>query len=161
LLEFLEGVKAIAIHDGGTHHQHILVWNTSKFARLADSEASALVIDDSPTLTTLCRLLLSSVGIETQIANDADEALATLATESFGLILLDLEMPLTNGIALATKLKESTEGRDMPILALTNKDLGDCESDCRRAGIDGYIQKPIDIDKAMELAQFFGIKTNS
>ena len=102
-----------------------------------------LVIDDNPANASLITFLLESSGYEVRSAGDADEALALLDEFRPCLIMMDLQLPGMDGLALTRRLKASPETRDILIVALTAYAMkGDAER-AREAGCDEYITKPI------------------
>ncbi len=97
------------------------------------------LINQKITLLTLKPLVQS---IET--ASNGKEALDRFGTQSFDLILMDIQMPVMSGLVAAEKIRalESTTNSHVPIIAITaNAMLGDKEK-CLSVGIDDYISKP-------------------
>lgn len=97
------------------------------------------VINKNITLLTLKPLVS---GIDT--ASNGKEALDMFGTSTYDLILMDIQMPVMNGLIAAEKIRalESTTNSHVPIIAITaNAMIGDKEK-CLSAGIDDYISKP-------------------
>jgi two-component system cell cycle response regulator DivK len=90
-------------------------------------------------------------------AQDGQSALERLANEPIDLALMDINMPDIDGYTLATRIRSMPQFANLPILAMTaNVMRGDRERSLR-AGCDGYIQKPIDIDILSEqLERYLG-----
>lgn len=103
-----------------------------------------LVIDDSPANLKLIRVLLTAEGYEVLMAPDAESALTLLSTSRPQLILMDLQLPGMDGLALTRRLKSEPATRDIPIIAITAYAMKGDEDKAREAGCDGYITKPID-----------------
>ena len=104
---------------------------------------SILVVDDSSGSRILFRTLLEKAGYEVKCAEDATEALNILANFRPDLILMDLLLPGTGGIALTKQLKSIPAMQDTVIIAITACNLA---SDAERAlagGCDAVIVKPI------------------
>jgi two-component system cell cycle response regulator DivK len=80
---------------------------------------SILVVDDNPANLKLARVLLASEGYEVRTAGDAEEALEVLTAFSPRLILMDLQLPGMDGLALTRQLKKDPKTRDIVIVALT------------------------------------------
>lgn len=108
--------------------------------------AMILYIEDNPENRLLIRRILQAEGYNVLEAEDASDALEMLREHHPDLILMDINLPEIDGYALTSQIK-STPGMDnVPIVALTaNVMKGDRERTIR-AGCDGYIQKPIDVD---------------
>jgi CheY-like chemotaxis protein len=102
-----------------------------------------LIVDDNPANLKLIRVLLTGEGYDVRCATDAEEALAVLAQCHPRLILMDLQLPGMDGLALTRKLKAAAETRDVPIVALTAYAMKGDEEKAREAGCDGYITKPV------------------
>lgn len=105
---------------------------------------SILVVDDNATNLKLFRVLLLSEGYDVHVASDADEALLRLTEVRPRLILMDLQLPGMDGLALTRLLKARAETRAITIVALTSYAMKGDEERARDAGCDGYVTKPID-----------------
>ena len=103
-----------------------------------------LIVDDNLVNLKLARLLLVSEGYAVRTAIDAEQALAEIATQRPHLILMDLQLPGMDGLALTRHLKADPETRGLVIVALTAYAMKGDEEKARLAGCDGYIAKPID-----------------
>ena len=114
---------------------------------MTDSDSSSiLVVDDNPANLKLVRVLLMSVGYRVVTAVDADDALRALQQEHPALILMDLQMPGMDGLALTRQLKADPGTRHIVVIALTAYAMkGDAER-AFEAGCDDYMSKPIDLD---------------
>jgi CheY-like chemotaxis protein len=108
------------------------------------SNEPILVVDDNPANLKLVRILLSGEGYDVRVAADAEEALSVLRGFRPRLILMDLQLPGMDGLALTARLKAEPATRDIEIIALTAYAMKGDEERARAAGCDGYITKPID-----------------
>jgi len=111
---------------------------------------TVLVAEDNPVNQRVARLLLERWGHVVQVAENGAEAIAALAAERFDVVLMDLQMPVMDGIAATRQLrangKRGKDGRPLHVIAMTANALeGDRES-CIAAGMDDYIAKPIDVE---------------
>ncbi len=105
-----------------------------------------LYIEDNFDNRVLIRRVLMVEGYNVVEAGDATEALEILKTLHPDLILMDINMPGTDGYSLTSHIRSFPWYDGVPIIALTaNVMRGDRERSLE-AGCDGYIQKPIDID---------------
>jgi two-component system cell cycle response regulator DivK len=105
-----------------------------------------LNVEDNLDNRILIRRLLEAAGYRLLEAGDAAQALARLKDTPVDLILMDINMPDVDGYTLTAKLKANPAYAAIPIVALTaNVMKGDREKTLR-AGCDGYIEKPIDVD---------------
>jgi CheY-like chemotaxis protein len=106
--------------------------------------AAILIVDDNASNTKLLSFLLAAHGYEIRTAADAEEALLLLGTFRPRLILMDLQLPGMDGLALTRLLKADPATQHIPIIAATAYAMKGDEERARAAGCDGYITKPID-----------------
>lgn len=105
---------------------------------------SILLVDDSLPNLKLTRFLLTEDGFEVRTAENAEQALQALETRVPDVILMDIQMPGMDGLALTRHLRRDGSLRSVPIVALTASAIKGDEEVARAAGCDGYITKPID-----------------
>lgn len=91
--------------------------------------ARILVIDDDPTIRSLCTLALSNQGHEVTTAPDGRDGVALLGRHRFDLVVTDLVMPEQEGIATIRSIRD--QARDLPILAISGSMAGE-----QRGGVD-------------------------
>jgi CheY-like chemotaxis protein len=103
-----------------------------------------LIVDDNATNLKLVRVLLEGAGYAVRVALDADDALAVLREFRPRLILMDIQLPGMDGLALTRMLKANPSMRDIVILGLTAYAMKGDEERILAAGCDGYIAKPLD-----------------
>jgi CheY-like chemotaxis protein len=104
-----------------------------------------LVVEDSPDNRVLIGLFLKSAGIQKiDYALNGQEGVEKATHENYDVVLMDLNMPVMDGYAATTKLRE--EGFNRPIIALTanNIDLPRAKSNALKLGFNEYLTKPID-----------------
>ncbi|TLN00009.1 response regulator [bacterium] len=120
-----------------------------------------LHVEDNFENRMLVRRLLMSEGYRVIEAEQAAQALEILKTKVPDMILMDINMPDMDGYTLTNTIKGMPGLSDIPIIAITaNVMKGDREKTLQ-AGCDGYIEKPIDVDRFPEqvarfLNQFTG-----
>jgi len=108
-----------------------------------------LVAEDVLTNQVLMKSILKRMGLEVTIAEDGDEAVQKVATGSFDLILMDVQMPKINGLEATRALRKM--GIATPIVALTAHAMKGDDSRCIKAGCDDYLSKPIDRQKLLDV----------
>lgn len=109
--------------------------------------ASILVVDDGETNRKLVRLLLERAGAKVAVAENGAEAVQAVAQQRFDLILMDMQMPVTDGYRATQQLRE--QGCQLPIIALTAHAMKGDEEKCKAAGCTAYMAKPIDGDRLL------------
>lgn len=108
--------------------------------------AKVLLVEDNQMNQELAVSLLDSVGLSTMIANNGKEALEILKVNSFDLVLMDLQMPVMDGLTATKAIREKTDSyfRTVPILAMSARAFQKDKEECYEAGMNSYIVKPID-----------------
>lgn len=112
-----------------------------------------LLAEDNPINQTLATVLLNSHGHKVTVAEHGLEVLEKLSEGEFDLILMDLQMPHMDGITTTRKIRadeKKGQGR-IPIIALTAHVQPGSLERCLAAGMDAYLNKPIDEDQLMEV----------
>ena len=109
-------------------------------------QARILVADDAPANRELVTALLAGMGLAVEAVCDGSEALEAARSGSYDLILMDVHMPVMDGLA-ATRAIRAVGGpmARTPILALTANVGAEQVQKCLEAGMDGHLAKPIRI----------------
>ena len=104
-----------------------------------------LVAEDSRVNQRVTLALLSKLGHIAVIANNGKEVLDTLAKGDFDLVLMDIQMPVLDGMqaTAAIRASEQESGRHQPIIAVTAQALPGDRERCLTGGMDEYVSKPI------------------
>jgi two-component system cell cycle response regulator DivK len=103
-----------------------------------------LVVDDNPANAALLAFLLQKHGYEVRTAAEANEALSILEVFVPRLIMMDIQLPGMDGLALTRMLKADLKTRSIVVIALTAYAMKGDDDRARAAGCDGYVSKPID-----------------
>jgi two-component system, cell cycle response regulator DivK len=118
-------------------------------------EKTVLHVEDNFDNRLLVRRLLQAYGYKVIEAENANAARKLLMNSTPNLILMDINMPDVDGYTLTYELKSMPHLVSVPIVAITaNVMKGDRERTLS-AGCDGYIEKPIDVDKFIEQVERF------
>ncbi|MDB5414550.1 MAG: hybrid sensor histidine kinase/response regulator [Rubritepida sp.] len=103
-----------------------------------------LVVDDIAVNRTLARVMLEQAGHAVTLAANGEEALATVQTATFDAVLMDVQMPLMDGLEATRRIRALPgDVRHVPIIALTASAMVDQVEACRAAGMDAHLAKPI------------------
>ncbi len=118
---------------------------------------SLLVVEDNRVNRTLLERMMDKAGHRVHAVEDGSLAVAAMADQSFDAILMDVNMPVMDGLEATRRIRamEKTSGRHTPIIALTALAIrGDAER-CLEAGMDAYLAKPYRRDDLLAaLARF-------
>ena len=110
----------------------------------------ALIVDDDTDFRTVISLALEAEGIEFEMAGDGNQALTQLdqrGAGAFDVILLDIEMPGSNGYELLLAIRE--RGDEVPVIFISGLGRVDERVKGLRMGADDYLVKPIEIDELL------------
>ena len=117
-----------------------------------------LLAEDSAPVQILVSAVLETAGHLVDIVDDGAAAVRAAADGTYDLILMDVQMPVLDGLAATREIRASeTGGRRVPIIALTANATSDEMERCRQAGMDIFLSKPVDLD--LLLATIGGLKT--
>ena len=108
---------------------------------------SVLLVEDGLTNRMLAIALLKSWGHTTTVAENGQAAIDLWKSNSFDLILMDVQMPIMDGLT-ATRLirkqeQQAGQGEHIPIIAMTARAMKGDREKCLQSGMDGYVSKPI------------------
>jgi CheY-like chemotaxis protein len=106
-----------------------------------------LLVDDNPLNQILARAMLEQDGHYVMVVADGLEALAAVQEQSFDLVLMDMQMPVMDGMEAARRIRGlDSPVRDVPIVALTANVMAEEIASCHEAGMNDHLAKPIDRD---------------
>ncbi|MCF7765221.1 MAG: response regulator [Verrucomicrobia bacterium] len=103
---------------------------------------SILLAEDNAANQLVCRRILERLGYEVESVTDGSQAVALAAKGTFDLVLMDVQMPIMDGIEAARAIREGEKGVRIPIVALTANAMEGDRENCRKAGMDDYLPKP-------------------
>jgi CheY-like chemotaxis protein len=119
-----------------------------------------LIIDDDEVTRRLYGSLLGNAGYEVIYSPNAIQGRELARRFQPDLILMDISMPLEDGLTASNRLKEEKKTTNIPIVLLTNADLSiEAEKNMKEISISGYIQKGISNDEFIKrIKKIFAIK---
>lgn len=106
---------------------------------------SILLVEDNKLNQILATTILEKWGARTVIAGNGQQAIDILATDAFDIILMDIQMPVMDGMTASKLIREKLQIAT-PILALSANVVKGIVEKCEEAGMQGYISKPFDSD---------------
>jgi signal transduction histidine kinase/CheY-like chemotaxis protein len=106
--------------------------------------AHVLLVEDNEMNQQVAFELVTGVGLHVDIANNGAECLDMLATRHYDLVLMDMQMPVMNGLEATEAIRADKRFDDMPIVAMTANVLADDRQRCQQAGMNDFLTKPID-----------------
>jgi CheY-like chemotaxis protein len=124
-----------------------------------NSSSLILVVDDNEAGMFLACSVLQREGFRTDSAFSAEEVLQRLKADTPDLILMDVQLPGQDGLALTRQLKADPVTAGIPIVALTAHAMASDQDAAFAAGCIGYISKPIDTRTFGDLVRRFVVAT--
>ena len=112
-------------------------------ARKLLSNQRILLVEDNETNLQVARELLEKVGIDVVSATNGLEAVTLAARERFDGILMDLQMPIMDGLTATREIRKGPTPSELPILAMTANAMSAARDECLAAGMNDHIAKPI------------------
>ena len=106
--------------------------------------ARILLVEDNAINQEVAQGLLENRGVVVTIATNGQEAVEWVERQAFDLVLMDLHMPVMDGLEAARRIGELPSGRALPIIAMTAAVMKEDVGRCKAAGMAGFIAKPID-----------------
>ena len=103
-----------------------------------------LVVDDEPSIRTLCSINLELAGMDVLLATSGHEALAAVTGEAPDVVVLDVMMPRLDGWQVAARLRERDETRRIPLVFLTARAERSDEVRAYELGALAFVRKPFD-----------------
>jgi len=113
-----------------------------------------LLAEDNPVNLKVAEMMLRRLGYSADTAGNGEEALAAFAAAPYDVVLMDVQMPVLDGLAATRRLRREFPAAQQPwVVALTASALVEDREDCAEAGMDDYLSKPVraeDLAAALE-----------
>ena len=119
------------------------------------SAKKVLVAEDSSVIQNLTKKILQFQNYEITAVKNGKEVIKELEKSNFDIILMDINMPQMDGMTCAKEIRKMTDSvkANIPIVAITGNAKNYSEDDFKSAGINAYLQKPLDFDKLVEVVK--------
>lgn len=111
--------------------------------------ASLLLVEDNEINQEIAREIFESAGFNVSVASNGQDAVDWFGHAHADLILMDIQMPVLDGESATKIIRQMDKGRAVPIIAMTANAMKEDEHRCIAAGMNDYLTKPINIDKAI------------
>ena len=120
-----------------------------------DRERPLLLVEDNLINQQIALELLGGMGLTVALAENGEEALERLraapSTNPFGLVLMDVQMPVMDGFEATRRLREDETLRGLPVVAMTAHAMSGDEERCLNVGMDDYLSKPVTEARLLEV----------
>lgn len=117
-----------------------------------------LIAEDNPINQQILEVMIDSLGLNADIANDGNIATSMYEKNNYDLIFMDINMPNCGGIEATKKIRELScqqERNHIPIIALTADNKEESIALYKKEGMDEYMNKPINFDKLKHTIEKF------
>ncbi len=117
-----------------------------------------LLVDDTAVMRRLCSAMVESLGPTVDVVNNGAEAIAAMSEQDYGLVLMDLSMPVLDGLAATRLIRSGRSGpvaATTPVVALTAHTSSTHLLRSRLAGMDDLLSKPFSKDQLARVLERF------
>ena len=112
-----------------------------------------LIVEDTEVVAQLITEYLQHIGYETLLANNGREAILLARQERPQVILMDVMMPIMNGLDATRLIRTDATLRDVPIIGLTALAMPNDREQCLAAGMNDYLSKPVQMQELVKLIE--------
>jgi signal transduction histidine kinase/ActR/RegA family two-component response regulator len=106
-------------------------------------DALILLVEDNEVNQYVAKEFLAKAGLRVVCANNGDEGVQWVKNSCFDAVLMDVHMPVMDGVQATRLIRELPEGKRLPIIAMTAAAQDQDRQDCLNAGMNDYIAKPV------------------
>ncbi|HZO52850.1 MAG TPA: response regulator [Bryobacteraceae bacterium] len=130
-------------------------WNSMALPKLR-----VLLAEDNVVNQKVVTAVLRKRGYVVDVACNGKEALASLETRAYDLVLMDVQMPELDGIEAARAIRRNDRWRTLPIVAMTAHAMNGDRERCLEAGMNDYLSKPVSPSHLIETVENYGRHSN-
>jgi PAS domain S-box-containing protein len=110
-----------------------------------------LLVDDDFVNQEVALIVLEDLGWQIDCAGDGQEAVDKVAAQEYQIILMDMQMPVMNGVEATRAIRQLPGRQEVPIIAMTANAFSEDRADCLNAGMNDFISKPVVPEKLFEI----------
>ena len=114
-------------------------------------DVRVLVVDDNVVNQAVARELLQATGARVEVAGDGQQALDVLQTLEVDCVLMDMQMPVMDGLEATRRLRAQERLRRLPIIAMTANASTQDRRACMAAGMNDFVSKPVEPKRLLDI----------
>ncbi len=119
------------------------------------AQNSVLLVEDNKVNQLVVVALFKRLGITLHLASDGQEGLERVEELKPNLVLMDIHMPVMDGLEATRRLRQNPEYHNLPIIAMSADAFEEQQAEARAAGMNDYTTKPIEFDKLIQLLSYY------
>jgi len=132
----------------GAERETTVAPTTPSSSAASSGKARVLIVEDNVVNQKVVSAILKKGQYRTSIADDGAQGIsmlenATAAEDPFSLVLMDIQMPVLDGLEATRRIRENPAWRRLPIIAMTAHAMNEDRERCLEAGMDSYVLKPV------------------
>ncbi|MEO5375845.1 MAG: ATP-binding protein [Alphaproteobacteria bacterium] len=151
--EFTIQVGLPTTPDEESDSNHPAVGDSAGWAAAANcfERARVLLVEDHAVNQVVAVELLKRLGVEVTLVGNGRDAVTAVQRQPFDAVLMDLHMPIMDGLEATRRIRELPEGQSLPIIAMTAAVMTEDRDRCAAVGMVNFIAKPIDTDELLRV----------
>ena len=144
----------------GRHHKLVTRDSLATDQGQGQYSGRVLIVEDNVVNQQVARRFLQRLGCEVVVAENGQRGVEEYFRDQFGLALMDVQMPVMDGLAATREIRGREGNRKVPIVALTASAMTDELQRCTAAGMDDLLVKPLELARLCELLDRYGFRAS-
>jgi CheY-like chemotaxis protein len=161
LLDCLDRVLKCDAKEWHLQSQPIVTRGMLSAATSQRYDGKVLLVEDNPVNQKVALRFLERMGFKVRIADNGLEGVKAFTEGRFDIVLMDLQMPVMDGLTATRRIRELETEPRTPIVALTANAMAGQLERCTDAGMDGFLTKPLELVRLREVLDRYGLAMNT